>query len=85
MTMPYWTEDPRVDAAAHRLRIDRVETASAVAGRDLWTGSCSCQTMTSTPPWDEYAVHDAHELHMQLVQVAAHQADIAATRTGGEQ
>ncbi|MEU2043624.1 hypothetical protein [Nocardia niwae] len=85
--LPHWTEDPHIDQAAHQLLTDRVETASAVAGRDLWSGSCTCGEMAPTPPWDDYAVDDAHELHMQLMQIAARRGHSAATRvrSGGEQ
>ncbi|WP_141549941.1 hypothetical protein, partial [Nocardia farcinica] len=71
MALPYWIDDHLIDTTAHQLQIEHVETASAVAGRDLWTGSCTCGSMTPTPPWDDYAIREVFDLHMQLIQVAA--------------
>ncbi|MGW4774206.1 hypothetical protein ACWEO2_39960 [Nocardia sp. NPDC004278] len=55
---------------AHQLLMEPVP---ASAGRELCVGSCSCQQMTPTPPWEDDAVRQAHQLHVELVQVTVDQ------------
>ncbi|WP_052424112.1 hypothetical protein [Nonomuraea candida] len=71
--LPYYTDDPLVDLKAHRLLLDLDPVASAQAGRDLKSGTCSCGTMTATPPWDDHAVFEQFDAHMADVQVDAHE------------
>jgi hypothetical protein len=69
--MPYFMDDPAVDRSAHQLDMSMDPEASAAAGRDLYTGTCSCGAL-STPAWDDYAVQEAYDNHMADVQYAAH-------------
>ncbi|MGV9383625.1 hypothetical protein ACWDRB_47965 [Nonomuraea sp. NPDC003707] len=71
--LPYYTDDPLVDLKAHRLLFDLDPVASAQAGRDLKSGTCSCSGMPATPPWDDHAVFEQFDAHMVDVQVYAHQ------------
>ncbi|MFG6197808.1 hypothetical protein [Nonomuraea sp. JJY05] len=72
--LPHYTDDPLVDLKAHRLLLDLDPVASAQAGRDLKSGTCSCSGMTATPPWDDHAVFEQFDAHMVDVQVYAHEA-----------
>lgn len=72
--LPYYVDDPLVDRAAHRPSMDVAEVPSAVEGRTLYVGTCSCGDMTPTDPWDNYAVLEAYDLHMARVQQALHAA-----------
>ncbi|MCZ7478815.1 hypothetical protein [Micromonospora sp. WMMC273] len=65
---PYYIDDPMVDRAAHRLVMTLAEVESAAAGRSLHYGRCSCTTMDPVGPWDDYAVLEAYDQHMQHVQ-----------------
>lgn len=67
-TWPYYIDDPLVDQAAHRLQMETDIMASVIEGRKLMSGTCSCAQMKPTPPWDDYAVFEAHSNHMAQVQ-----------------
>ncbi|MGW2220981.1 hypothetical protein ACWCSD_38855 [Nonomuraea sp. NPDC001684] len=83
--LPHYTDDPLVDRKAHRLLLDLDPVASAQAGRDLQSGTCSCSGMTATPPWDDYAVFEQFDAHMADVQEEAHEAADQARRLEQEQ
>ncbi|MFC4114000.1 hypothetical protein [Nonomuraea zeae] len=83
--LPHYTDDPPVDLKAHRLLLDLDPVASAQAGRDLQSGTCSCSTMTATPPWDDSAVFEQFDAHMADVQVDAHEAVAEALEQARQQ
>ncbi|MFB4292272.1 hypothetical protein ACBI99_31840 [Nonomuraea sp. ATR24] len=83
--LPHYTDDPLVDLKAHRLLLGLDPIASAQAGRDLKSGTCSCSTMPTTPPWDDHAVFEQFDAHMADVQVDAHEAAAEALEQALEQ
>ncbi|MGX1762171.1 hypothetical protein ACWIGW_44180 [Nocardia brasiliensis] len=64
---------------AHQLRMEPVP---ASAGRELWIGSCSCAGMTPTPPWEDHAVREAHQLHVEIAAVTVER--LHAAENGGQ-
>lgn len=70
--LPYYTDDPLVDREAHRLNLHADEEETAGRGYRATFGSCSCGEWT-TPTWDDDAVFDAYDSHMQQVQATVHE------------
>lgn len=71
-TWPYYIDDPLVDLAGHKLTLHIDHLATAQRGRTLMFGQCSCAEWCSAT-YDDHAVLEAYDHHMQLVQVTAHQ------------
>lgn len=71
--LPFYTDDPLVDRAAHQLSMHTDEVESARRGYTAMFGSCSCGEWT-TPTWDRSAVFEAYDGHMTDVQAATHAA-----------
>lgn len=69
--LPYYIDDPLVDRVAHRLDLHTDEEETAKRGYRATFGSCSCGEWT-TPTWDDDAVVDAYDSHMNGVQATAH-------------